>query len=81
MVNAEQQNDQVPQNHIVTQQFDHGFQFRSVAEMIMHLALRAIAADDSMKCYCGSPPYLDGESCPKCFCAEVLEEVKPLLSR
>ena len=66
-------------DRIVAQQFDHGFQYRSVAEMILHLAVRTIAADDAMKCYCGAPPYLEGEPCPKCYCVEVLDETKPLL--
>jgi hypothetical protein len=61
--------------------FQNNLQFSTDAEMIMHLALRVVATDDSMKCYCGSTPYLDGDLCPKCLCIETLEEVEPLLKK
>lgn len=35
--------------------------------LIARLALRAIAYDPQIECSCGSPPYDNGNQCPKCL--------------
>lgn len=43
---------------------------------VQMLALSAVAKDPNYECQCGTPPYTDGDPCPKCFCLWQLEETR-----
>ncbi len=58
-----------------------GWQYVSVAEMLMHTSLKAIAKNENLKCCCGDPPYEDGEQCPWCFASCILDMAEKLLDK
>ena len=48
---------------------------------VQSLAIAAVSRDPNYKCQCGTPPYTDGEMCPKCFAIYAHEEMAEMQKR